>query len=200
MLSRSLITAYLFLIVSFWPCTEYFKEANFRHFVVDATFPLSDPLYASSPSSSSSSSSIYRRLDCKICGYEYDEAVVGTRWDDLAPDKFECPVCRAPKSMFNDVPIDVTPLSQQSIDMFYMKRALNLASLARGRTRPNPAVGCVIVDPTSGAVVGEGYHVKAGMDHAEVMVDRHFITAHLCPCINNFLSMKYFRYYYAVGA
>ncbi|MTV47642.1 bifunctional diaminohydroxyphosphoribosylaminopyrimidine deaminase/5-amino-6-(5-phosphoribosylamino)uracil reductase RibD [Heliobacillus mobilis] len=48
----------------------------------------------------------------------------------------------------------------------YMARALELASLARGRTSPNPVVGCVIVK--DGQVVGEGYHEKAGTPHAEV--------------------------------
>lgn len=47
-----------------------------------------------------------------------------------------------------------------------MRRALDLARLAVGHTYPNPAVGCVIVK--NGRVVGEGYHPKAGMPHAEV--------------------------------
>ncbi len=46
----------------------------------------------------------------------------------------------------------------------YMERALELA--ARGRTSPNPKVGCVIVK--DGVIVGEGFHPKAGMPHAEV--------------------------------
>ena len=45
-----------------------------------------------------------------------------------------------------------------------MERALELA--ARGRTSPNPKVGCVIVK--DGVIVGEGFHPKAGMPHAEV--------------------------------
>lgn len=47
-----------------------------------------------------------------------------------------------------------------------MQRALNLAELARGRTSPNPIVGAVIVREER--VIGEGYHEKAGADHAEV--------------------------------
>lgn len=51
-------------------------------------------------------------------------------------------------------------------DCSYMRHALALASKALGNTYPNPAVGCVIVK--DGKIVGEGYHPKAGMPHAEV--------------------------------
>ncbi|GIV20005.1 MAG: riboflavin biosynthesis protein RibD [Armatimonadota bacterium] len=45
-----------------------------------------------------------------------------------------------------------------------MRRALALAR--RGFTAPNPMVGAVLVK--EGRVVGEGYHRRAGMPHAEV--------------------------------
>jgi diaminohydroxyphosphoribosylaminopyrimidine deaminase/5-amino-6-(5-phosphoribosylamino)uracil reductase len=51
-------------------------------------------------------------------------------------------------------------------DRKWMRRALELAASARGRTSPNPMVGAVIV--TDGRVVGEGFHAYAGSDHAEV--------------------------------
>jgi len=51
-------------------------------------------------------------------------------------------------------------------DSFYMQRALQLAQLARGRTSPNPMVGCVIVRDK--LIVGEGYHQQAGGPHAEI--------------------------------
>jgi len=52
-------------------------------------------------------------------------------------------------------------------DRAHMRRALELARLGLGRTAPNPAVGCVVVS-ASGRVVGEGYHPRAGLPHAEV--------------------------------
>ncbi len=52
------------------------------------------------------------------------------------------------------------------IDQIYMRRALDLAALALGRTSPNPVVGAVVVK--DGQIVGEGYHQKAGTPHAEV--------------------------------
>ena len=50
----------------------------------------------------------------------------------------------------------------------YMSRAIDL-SLTPGdasSTYPNPRVGCVIVS-ASNTVVGEGYHPRAGLPHAE---------------------------------
>ncbi len=48
-----------------------------------------------------------------------------------------------------------------------MRRAIALAARGLGTTSPNPVVGCVILD-TEGAVVGEGFHSRAGEPHAEV--------------------------------
>ena len=49
----------------------------------------------------------------------------------------------------------------------YLSRAVSLAECARGRTAPNPLVGCVIV--RDGVVVGEGFHARAGEPHAEAV-------------------------------
>lgn len=48
----------------------------------------------------------------------------------------------------------------------FLHRAIELAARGLGHTRPNPAVGAVIA--RGGRVVGEGWHRKAGGDHAEV--------------------------------
>ena len=45
-------------------------------------------------------------------------------------------------------------------------RAVELAKRGQGHTRPNPAVGAVVV--RNGKIVGEGWHKRAGGDHAEV--------------------------------
>lgn len=55
-----------------------------------------------------------------------------------------------------------------NIDKRYLERAIVLAAQAQGRTRPNPCVGCVIVD-SNGNIVGEGWHRKSGEPHAEVL-------------------------------
>jgi len=48
----------------------------------------------------------------------------------------------------------------------YMRKALGLATLGRGKVEPNPMVGAVIV--SRGSVVGTGYHSRFGGPHAEV--------------------------------
>ena len=48
----------------------------------------------------------------------------------------------------------------------WMRRALQLASLAEGHTSPNPLVGAVVLD-AEGRLVGEGFHARAGEPHAE---------------------------------
>lgn len=55
--------------------------------------------------------------------------------------------------------------SQSSHDQ-YMQMCLDLASKASGQTSPNPLVGAVILD-LDGNIVGQGYHERAGMPHAE---------------------------------
>src|SRR4030067_3259697 len=55
-------------------------------------------------------------------------------------------------------------------DQYWMRRALRLAARGKGRTSPNPMVGAVLVK--DGRVVGEGYHVRAGEVHAEIVALR----------------------------
>jgi len=57
-------------------------------------------------------------------------------------------------------------LKDKEQDKAYMSQALALAALAKGRTSPNPMVGAVIVK--DGKIIGQGWHQKAGLPHAEV--------------------------------
>ena len=49
----------------------------------------------------------------------------------------------------------------------YMSRALEVAEKGRGKVRPNPLVGCVLVK--DGNVIAEGWHDHLGGLHAEQM-------------------------------
>jgi diaminohydroxyphosphoribosylaminopyrimidine deaminase/5-amino-6-(5-phosphoribosylamino)uracil reductase len=51
-------------------------------------------------------------------------------------------------------------------DIRYLERTLDLAENGRGCTSPNPMVGAVIVKGST--IIGEGYHIGPGRDHAEV--------------------------------
>ena len=50
-------------------------------------------------------------------------------------------------------------------DTLFMERCLELAKKGLGYTYPNPLVGCVIV--YQGKIIAEGWHKKAGSNHAE---------------------------------
>lgn len=78
----------------------------------------------------------------------------------------------------------------QCADEMYMRRCIQLALNAEGRTYPNPMVGAVVV--CDGKIIGEGWHHKAGEPHAEVnairsvadpeMLKRSTIYVSLEPC------------------
>ena len=55
--------------------------------------------------------------------------------------------------------------SAKGSDAAYLARALRIAKRGMFTTHPNPRVGCVMVKEDR--IVGEGYHIKAGDDHAE---------------------------------
>lgn len=55
---------------------------------------------------------------------------------------------------------------QSQIDLDYMAQAIRLAEGGRYTARPNPCVGCLIVN--GGQVVGAGFHYRAGEGHAEI--------------------------------
>ncbi|MEF1217594.1 bifunctional diaminohydroxyphosphoribosylaminopyrimidine deaminase/5-amino-6-(5-phosphoribosylamino)uracil reductase RibD, partial [Photobacterium damselae] len=57
-----------------------------------------------------------------------------------------------------------------AFDHKMMSRAIALAKKGRFTTAPNPNVGCVIVN--NGQIVGEGFHYRAGLPHAEVFALR----------------------------
>ena len=85
----------------------------------------------------------------------------------------------------------------------YMKRAVELALKARGKTSPNPMVGSVIVK--GNRIIAEGWHARCGSDHAEVVAlkkagrrsrgSRMYVTLEPChhfgrtpPCVDQIIQ------------
>jgi len=58
-------------------------------------------------------------------------------------------------------------MNENSHDQYYMRNTIRLARRGMGKTSPNPMVGAVIV--RNGKVVGEGYHHRPGLPHAEII-------------------------------
>ena len=92
---------------------------------------------------------------------------------------------------------------QSSISI--MSYALQLAEKGRFTTSPNPMVGCVVV--RDGKIIGEGWHLRAGEEHAEAIAlgqaghmahsSEVYITLEPCahfgrtgPCVNLLLEAR----------
>ena len=73
-------------------------------------------------------------------------------------------------------------------DAEYMERAIKLAARGLGHTRPNPAVGAVIVK--GGKIIGEGWHKKAGGDHAEVAAIKNALRRVISQDLGEIFSDK----------
>ena len=59
-----------------------------------------------------------------------------------------------------------------------MHEAIRLARRGHGKTRPNPAVGCVIV--RGGRIIARGWHRRAGLPHAEIEALRKLPAGGAC--------------------
>src|SRR5262245_20436503 len=57
------------------------------------------------------------------------------------------------------------------VEVAAMRRAIALAARALGSVSPNPAVGCVVLDPARN-VAGEGFTAPPGGPHAEIVALR----------------------------
>ena len=68
---------------------------------------------------------------------------------------------------------------QSALDQTFMARALSLAEATSALASPNPQVGCVLVRKEE--IIGEGAHLYANRDHAEVVALKQATAAGLDP-------------------
>lgn len=73
-------------------------------------------------------------------------------------------------------------------DELYIKRCIELAQKALGKTYPNPLVGSVIVH--NNTIIGEGYHHKAGESHAEINAINSVADLSLIPESTIYVSLE----------
>ncbi|MEN4761819.1 MULTISPECIES: bifunctional diaminohydroxyphosphoribosylaminopyrimidine deaminase/5-amino-6-(5-phosphoribosylamino)uracil reductase RibD [unclassified Chryseobacterium] len=73
-------------------------------------------------------------------------------------------------------------------DEFYIKRCIELAQKAIGKTYPNPLVGSIIVH--NAEIIGEGYHHKAGEPHAEINAINSVKDKSLIPESTIYVSLE----------
>ncbi|MEE9500170.1 MAG: bifunctional diaminohydroxyphosphoribosylaminopyrimidine deaminase/5-amino-6-(5-phosphoribosylamino)uracil reductase RibD [Candidatus Omnitrophota bacterium] len=95
----------------------------------------------------------------------------------------------------------------------FMRRAIELARKAEGKTFPNPLVGALVVK--KGKIVGEGHHEKPGSAHAEITALKKakksarkaslYISLEPCahygktpPCVNSIIKSGIKRVYAAM--
>lgn len=71
---------------------------------------------------------------------------------------------------------------------FYIKRCIELAQKAKGKTYPNPLVGSVIVH--KGEIIGEGFHQKSGENHAEINAINSVKDKSLIPESTIYVSLE----------
>ncbi len=71
---------------------------------------------------------------------------------------------------------------------FYMKRCLELGEKALREVAPNPMVGSVIVH--DGKIIGEGYHIFYGKEHAEVNAIRSVNERNLLKSATLYVNLE----------
>lgn len=81
-------------------------------------------------------------------------------------------------------------MKQEAFNLSMMQRCLQLAKKGLGSTYPNPLVGCVIT--YNQRIIGEAWHQKAGLAHAEInainsvkdksLLDKATLFVNLEPC------------------
>ncbi len=64
------------------------------------------------------------KYKCKLCGHIYDEAVEKVKFEDL-PDDWKCPMCGAPKYLFEKLVEEESPLVKEELKVLKQKTSEN---------------------------------------------------------------------------
>ncbi len=75
-------------------------------------------------------------------------------------------LCRIAQDSRGRLSHRLLPMQQHELDVWHMRRALELAAGGEGFVEPNPMVGCVVA--RGAEIIGEGWHRQFGCAHAEV--------------------------------
>lgn len=70
---------------------------KYYHEVLKGTSPKNAPTYIKETTQNNT-----KRYRCKICGYIYDDSKETTKFEDLK-ENWKCPLCGAPKNMFEEI-------------------------------------------------------------------------------------------------
>lgn len=88
---------------------------------------------------------LMKKFVCTICGYIYDESLgnpdhdvaAGTKWENV-PEDWVCPICTAPKAMFNEIR-EESNTEQKEVET---RNKLELSALEMSILCSNLAKGC----------------------------------------------------------
>ena len=70
-----------------------------------------------------------KKYRCLICGYVYDDSVESVKFEEL-PEDWKCPMCGAPKNMFEEIKEDSSNENSKEITVDEDLRELNAGELA----------------------------------------------------------------------
>ena len=95
------------------------------------------------------------KYKCKLCGHIYDEAVEKVRFEDL-PDDWKCPMCGAPKYLFEKLVEEESPLVKEELKVLKENTSENkLENYLKDYERNNDSVEGYMKDIHEMAKTGE---------------------------------------------